>query len=402
MKALGLISTLLFSLTVQAQSPAELIQSLEGLSPLMQTVTVTKYCANSLRNWPSSSYNSDMIQLGRLWSTKPELAYLVLDTCQTLWTERYFNPLKYQISDVQCENAHNALLAPILNVLNSASYLREEIYAFSSLRRLNDGRIPPAPYEILMGMASSQRQLDEALHREMEAAVRILAGAGGGLAAVLLTTKDIATVTRIGSAAAGRVFKQALIATVLAWGAEEVASYGVWKVRYADLKSQVKAIKTKMKEGQVPTPVLVDEYYVAVKRLGYFLSYDLYLKESNQAEETPSKPRSCTTALDAYYKERVINPSAKSKDYVNYKTCKDASVLWLEAADYLRRSYPGQESVQLVAAKLSEEAMAVYTGYQAAWAYIASLPVCRQVPSKYIIFKVEYECFDPKSGAPMI
>ena len=86
-------------------------------------------------------------------------------------------------------------------------------------------------------------------------------------------------------AASGTGLEAALAITVLSAGVMVGAEYGVWWVRNKNMWKKVNAVTAKllMRVPSQPLAPLLNEYYSAVERLGYFYSYNLLLVESGRA-----------------------------------------------------------------------------------------------------------------------
>ena len=381
---------LLMAFPAAAQTPEDMVAQFAGDSSLTRAVKAAHFCDGHLKNWRDPLYTQDIRRLGQLWSTHPEASYYYLDACQTTWSGQFLRPIQHRLAE---KDASQSWLGPVINMLRSTGHLREEIYAFSLLK--NDKNLPPAPFEILTGMASGQRQLNEILHQEMRANVRLLSTiAGGALAATLIKTKDMTAVVRTGTASVGRVFKYALVATILAWSAGEAVDYGLWKLRFSELNQRILKLEKALQSHSANRQVLLDEYFLAVKQMGYFLSFEVYLKESNLTGDQPAQPLKCARGLNSYYADRQLQ--------LNSATCQDAAVFWAESARFLKNEFSNDAHAGFIAHRLEERALLTYMSYEAAWAYAAKQPICTPNLSQSNALKIEFTCVDPDTGAAIL
>jgi len=397
MKHLILILLMLTSVA-QAQTVPELMETISSQTVLFKSAAAAQFCKENLQRWREPSYRENMLALGEAWKTKPEAAYFVINACQSMWTSKYFQPVQVMPAATDTVNSQSAWYLPMLNFLHGAVYLPTELFIFSKVRNAVNPNIPPAPYEIMIGMASSEREVDEVVNREMRDALKIVASVGGGLATALTRAGKIPKVAGNIAARAGSVAKVLLIATVIGYAAGEVFDNAAWYSRHRNLKNQVIEIQNKIVGAQGPTPVLVDEYFQAVRLLGYFYSYAVYLNENQLSSDYPVMPEPCTMALRQYFQEKATNENARVLRYTNTHKCTDAVVLWLQASLFLKSRFAGNAQVELVSARLEEQAAITFRAYEEAWAFQA-----RQLKCDYVFEPVlRMRCSDPATGAEVI
>ncbi len=171
-----------------------------------------------------------------------------------------------------------------------------------------------------------------------------------------------------------------------------------WHSRHNNLKNQVIALQNKLVGNAGPTPVLVDEYFQAVRRLGYFYSYNVYMNENQLNSDHPAMPEMCTTALRQYFREKRTNEKANVLRFTNTSKCPDAVVQWLQSAQFLKSRFEGNAQVELVAARLEEQAAITFRAYEEAWAFHA-----KQLKCDYVFEpEMRLRCADPVTGAEVI
>jgi hypothetical protein len=318
-----------------------------------------------------------------------------------MWISRYLDPIKSTAAANHTNRAKLAYYISALDFISSYKYLREEIRLFTTIQPKTSTQTPPSPYELLIGLASSDRQMDEALHFEMKTAVTALAATGGTLITALKATKAFTDFTVTRSAQAGRIVKHAALITVIAWGAGELASYQMWQARHSDLLAQVRAIGQRLADprNEGLRPILLDEFYRATERLGYFYSYDLYMAESGADVKANSATQKCHDQLSAFFNAQALS---FENSLFTPKTCRDAAMVWIGASQFLKRILPKQPEAQLVGERLLARAKRTYWRYEETRAYEKTLPVCVPDLRNSNIFKFSFECRDPVSGGIII
>lgn len=399
--ALLTASALAAGLPARASTITDFTRGYAGVDALTRATGAYQICDQTLSLWPGSAYAAQVQEMGREWGARPDAAYYLISTCQTLWISRYLDPLKAaQIHRAEA-GSDIAFKLSALDLLGAARALKEEIRLYNQIGggEQGDSTTPPAPYELLSGLASNERDLNETLNKQVAAAVTALTAAGGTAVQVLQATREFSLVTaRAGAVVSRTGVEAALLVTVLAWGAGEVADYGMWWFRRRDLWNQVYAASSALmrKDPARPLPVLLDEFYRATERLGYFYSYNLYLSESG-ATSTPDVNKKCYSMLSDFFSGAEKSQSDFGAALVDGSICPDAATIWLGAGQFLGRLAPDDARVRQVAERLIARAKRTFWSYAEIEAYRATQPVCTPVP-RGTIFHFDVECRDPKTG----
>ncbi len=394
MKSILLLLISLFTLQAFAVSENDVLNSFAQNSNLQRAAQSFELCGEIMAQWPGREYETRIQNLGAAWSMNPEAAYHILSTCQTIWISRFLDPIKSVQIKRQRDRSKLGFYISALDFVDSYRYLREEIRLFLTVKPDNGAQNPPSPYEVLSGLASSERQMDETLQTEMRSAVSMLAATGGTLAVSLRATKTFMDFTRARSLIAARAAKQALFITVLAWGAGEIAERGLWQVRQTDLVAQTENARKLLLDGRVPRSIALEEFYKAVERLGYFYTYSLYLKESGADAHPTISDNACGVRLRDYF--------ADQRSPFSGQNCRDAANLWIGASQFLHRSFPADAEVQLIAERLQARAKRTFWSFEETRSYLETLPVCVPQMDPYVLFRNSYQCIDPKTGNAII
>jgi hypothetical protein len=399
-RALCFVILILLSSQAQASPIGDFVSGYATTPSYEHGRQVYEICGSLLSTWPDSRYRQGIEEASRLSALSPEASYFLISSCQALWESKYLDLKKAeQIKRRQTGDAIAIKLSQG-DLAGFAHALSDEIRIFNDVYTLPSKDIPPAPYEILIGQASADRDLDEHLNQELALAIGAIGTAGGMTAQVLQTTKEFGVLVSRGSAALSRTGAEAaLLITAVSWGAAEVANYGQWWVRQRDLWNNVSALAGKLAQSRSPGVTsknqapLLDEFYSATERLGYFYSYQLFLSDSGGDTKVEGNAK-CFKQLDDYFSGRPANDFAA--EFASAAICPDAGTVGLGASLYIGGSFPNDPNARLVAARLMAKAKRTVWKYREMERYNASLPVCDEVQS---VFPLTWgNCHDPKTG----
>lgn len=380
---LVLLSILALGNSARALEPSEFIAQVSGQSSFVRAQAAYDFCEESFNASPEV-YQTRIQAMGQLWQTNPDAAYLALSTCQTIWTAKYLDPARLTKLQDRNRSTVGFLLAGA-DLLYS--HLPEEIRL--TLETLpSDPRLPLSPYEILSHLAASEKRMNETLHREMRSgAALLLSGtlATGLTARTIKGVKGLSQFVSGASQVGGKVVKHLLLVALVAVGVEAVADSGMWQVRRIELERDVERWAARLlAPGNTPLPVLLEQYYKSLERLGFFYTYDLYLAESGQTQGE--------NAVQARCLDQVQNYFAGSR--ATLEPCPDAASAWITGAEFLSQKLPGSKDAALIAERLKAKAKRALWRYMEAEAYKRALPVCRPIPSPSMLFDPVYECRD--------
>lgn len=390
---------MIFSLSAQAADLQNFAQTYSSLNQIQRATGAFEICRRIFAEWPNAAYQEDIQKLGNDWQTQGESAYYVLSTCQSMWITKYLDPAKAAAIKRTLNHAEVAFYVSSADVLQAYGHLREEIRLYGEAVPATETGAMPAPYEILMGMASSERQMSETLDQDVRAMtaqiianVVQLGGAGVALAQIF---KGVSEAGVTAGKVAGRVVKQALIFTALAWGTEELADLYISHQRQAELTQKLSELMSNAQSK--PLPIWLDEFYHATEQLGYFYSYNLVLSENSNRHMSRIQA-ACLPQVKAHFSGQKIDFAS---GFQSQSQCQDAAVVWLGAAQYLKKTFPHQREALAVAERLTARAKNAYWAQEEYETYLRSLPVCQEtVPS--VIFLREFRCVDPATGADVI
>lgn len=358
------------------------------------------YCTDLFAQWPNQSYANEVTALGSRYTSDPDAVYYLLNSCQTMWSITYLDPLKTQLNQSATGHARLAYYLANLDLLHLPKYLGAEIRIFTMLGRSENTKGPPAPYELLTHIASSDHEVDEIIQKEMRDAFSALAGAGGMIAGMRIA-KSVAAGWSARTGALAQSSKTAIIAALVAGAAYEAVDVGLWHLRQNQLWDPVAQLTKKLSQNitNVPQPVLLEEFYKTTVLLGYFYSYGLYLDESglgNQRSAVANK------ACEAQIKSYFANPDAPASrhmagDFLNKKTCGDAVSIWLSAGEFLKAKFPGKPAAELISARLISRAKRTFMSYEEIQAYEATQPIC-----DFEFGTGTFHCLDRQTGNPIL
>ena len=357
MRNLILILTLMLLTAAQTRVLAAetVVTSRSFLNEFSQDDEITRagkafeLCNSLLNLWQSPDYISNIQFLGSAWNSQPEAAYYALNTCQTMWIARYLDPLKAVNAETAQDHARLAFYFANLDLVHLPRALREEIRIYAPFNGVNSVKIPQAPYELLTGMQSSERLLDQTIRENMQNAFRLAAvsaGAGMGLRVAKALTSSLS----FRANALAKVSKTAIIAALVAGAALEATNGGIWYYNQSQLRTPLAEITRKLMQTQspAPTPVLLNEFYRFSERLGYFYNYDLFSSESGRSEKTASVNKACASQIETYFRDGDSADARMAHAFTNQNFCPDAVSLWIGAAEFLRQRFPSDVQARLL------------------------------------------------------
>ncbi len=384
----------LIGFSAQASEALDFVQKFEGAQELERAAGAYQLCERIFATWPTKDYETSIRELGYYWNTYPEAARYALNTCQTMWVSKYLDPIKLSRLKRSFNRAQLAYSIASLNLLQSYERMREEIRLYNEILPPSPNRIPAGPYEILSGLASSDRELSEALYQERQKAYATLAGVGGGLVAALASTKSFLDLTATRLQSASRLLKQVLLIGVAAWGASEAMEYGMWQARNLELTQRLTTIKAQLKNAEgVGRDILVEEFYRASERLGYFYDFELYLRESGQ--NAPRSSPKCLEDVSAFFSGQTSSILGR---FNRGEYCQGAAAVWLGASLFLRNNFPANVQAKAAADRLLAKAKKAYWSDLEVLIYRAERPRCDLIPDSTMLISPIYECRDPNTG----
>jgi hypothetical protein len=386
-----------FSLNTWASSEAEFFANFAQLTPLKRGGEAEKICDQIFAAWPSPQYSERILAVGSAWDQNPDAAYQLLSTCQGAWVNRYLDPVKTPQIRHQQDRSSVAEYISKMDLLGMSRYLREEIRLFLKIKPPPDAAIPPSPYEVLTHLASSDRQLDIALHFETSQALKGAIQAGGRWASIASFDKSFFNFARSRSVLASKVAKQALFVAIIAIGGAELSELGLWQARFNDLATQAESYRRALNDNRTIRALALEQFLKSVTLLGYFYTYKMYLKDGGHDAHPFAASEACDDQLRARFSgvEAPVNP-----EFIRQSKCRDAASLWLDASLYLQESFPGDEDAQFIANKLMGKAKRAFWAFEETRAYLKSLKLCTPVIEQVIAPGINpMQCRDPETGA---
>jgi len=394
-----MIRSILLVLTIvsqysQALTPAEAVQAYPRASQLERAEAAYTLCEQAFSQWPAEGYQQQIRELGALWGESPEAAYYSLSLCQSMWQKKFLQPVRAVEIQNKQQQVRLALYLAMADVINVYKHLREEIRLHVTAMPPAGAGIPPAPYEILSGMAASERQLDAVVMHQMREAGSTMAaglvGIGGTTVSLLRGATAVANFTTVTSSTVGTVAKHALLITALSVAAGGAADYGIWRMQHSRLKTQVYNILRAMENPRAPTGVYLEQLSKAIEQLGYLYNIELYMRDSGSSTPSQIVTKRCLpdlqTALD--------DPRKLMQPFLTQSLCQDASTLWLAVSQYLSMKYPQQAEARAMAARLEARVRRILLSQADIDAYWAAQPICREIMHPGFLFQRVYECTD--------
>ena len=101
-----------------------------------------------------------------------------------------------------------------------------------------------------------------------------------------------------------------IVAAIVGAAVGEAVDWGIWEKRQLALLKKVAQQTHKLDQGEkvFALPVVLDEFYTATERLGYFYSYSLYLANSGLSDSSAEANQNCYAGIKDFF----ANPTAKS------------------------------------------------------------------------------------------
>ena len=401
-----IIALLIFSIfapLAQAQTADQMVLNYSTATALERVESSYIFCEQAMAQWPAPDYQTKILRLGQLWSEAPEAAYATLSLCQSMWQKTYLDPSRVTTIRTNQDRAKLAIYLAMADVVNVYQYLREEIRLHNTTIPAVNPAVPPAPFEILSGMASSERQMDTLLLVRVRETGKTFAagltGIGGTGVTLLKGAKAVTNFTTFTSRTVGTLVKQALLITALSMAAGEVADLGLWRLQHGQLSGQVTRLLQQLNSAppQAPIALYLDQLYSAVEQLGYFYSIDLYLRDSGATTPSQIISKKCLPVVNGavYENQSLVAP------LLSGGLCRDATALWIATAQYVAQKFQGQPAAQAMSARLMAKAKRSVLSQADIDAYWAAQPVCHEVVHPLFLFFPVYECVD-KTGSVII
>lgn len=369
-------------------------------TPLSRASAVNRLCTFLLPINPtctSKDYAGDIRRLGDAYKTNPEAAYMALDTCQNLWNAKFMDPLKAKIvTTVHQQDRVFEMIASQGLLEGTFQYLAERISIWGQVEPGHSAGSPPAPFEILSGMAASERQLDITLTNERNKATAAFAGTSLTAGAGIIWT--IADIVRGTSMSAGRFVKQALILTAAAWLITVEEEFRAANAGKAEERLRMKYILAQLKypdefkDNPVPRPMLFDQLYKSTTLLGFYSNKDLY--DAQGGEDNHALPDwECYRELKGYLEA----PNKTDDEQLSWifnegATCGDAANLKISAGLYLRQYFAADPQAQVLATKMISEGKRLFQFYQQSIQYWQNVDACEQRAWDLRLLHDQYKC----------
>lgn len=398
MKRLLALFFSMISLQASASSESDFMLNYANSSKLTRAAQANQICVEIMSLWPSQDYFRRLAEIAQHLTIEREAAYNLYSTCQSRWVTRHLDPSKTKQIKEGHQRINLGLYIASLDFLNTYETIREEVTLFNKVKPESNPQVPPSPYELISNIAASDRQLDETLETQKRKTIAFVAGSATGLVGALKTGIDIFDFTRKTSAVAGRAAKQAILVEILAIAAKEGTELGLWYKRESDLSSDVEKSRALLMNTNFNRSIALDEFYKTNVRLGYFYTYNLYLRDSGAEVHPAASNKACSERLRNFFESQQQH-SGRAYEYD--RKCKDAASLWLIESLYLSQTFSRDAEAIAVADKLMEKAKFAFWAYEETRKYMDSLPVC--VPRlNNVIIRYDMQCIDPKTGNEVI
>jgi hypothetical protein len=372
----ALIAVLLFAASSAFASPVrDFVAGFAQMDILKRSIDSFSVCSG-LFALPAETYKAQLLELIPLFSESPEGAQYLTSTCEALWTTKYLDLQKtYKMK----ESTQASLMVTKLalgDFAAAANALRTQIRLYNDAGLAGIDGAPLAPHEILIPLQASDRELSETISQQTRIALQSNVAIAGMTAEIALLLRGIAVGGEVaGSAATGSGVGAApgLVVAALSWVAVEGVDSGLWHYNESSLWSKVKKARALLDQPAAPRPIVLDEFYRATIRLGYFYTYDIYLFENSQSNGAAGN-LACLPELDTYYGQ---SPSANyAGQFQGGGFCQDAATLWLSAGKWLEQKFPQDPIAQQVALRLEARAKTTYLIYKEAEAHRKLIGEC--------------------------
>lgn len=399
MRSLILLLIASFSLNTAALTEADFFAGFDQNSELARSGQSREICDSIFAEWPSARYAERIRLIGNEWSNNPDAAYEILSTCQAAWVNQYLDPTKASKIRLNQERASIGEYITQMDFLATAKYLREEIALFLKIKPPADAGIPPAPYEVLTLLASTERQMDMALHYETSRALKDAIQAGGFVGATSTVGIKFFKLAEARSVVASKAIKQAKYISILALVGAGVLQYTRWQSQYNELSNQAESYRLALNNPRVIRALALEQFQKSVELLGYFFTYKLFLKDGGKDTLPAASSEACDAALRARLTPGQPQPQIQAS-FLSQWNCRDAATLWLNASAYLQQNFPNDEDAQTVASNLLRKAKHAFWAYEETRAYLKGLKVCTPVYGQVLAPGVNpMQCRDPETGA---
>ena len=383
------------SLRAESRDAAEFMAKFAESSALTRAVGAYQLCKNLFDIWREPTYQTSMESICAAAGDQSEAAYYLIKTCNTMWMANFLDPQKaLQIRRTQ-DHISTAQAFANLDLLEAGNHFREQVKVSVALQLSTDGSLPKSPYEMCSRQASNDRELEESLAYEKRRALSSLAVTGGSLALLIRSiTKSMPATAATVEGFKGRI---ALLAIATYIGGELVDA-GLWQVRSYNLWQPIGDLTRKLSidTNPVTRQVLLDEFYRANERLGYFYTYSLYLAESGRDQTKPVVNEDCYEEQKKIFNGRQGSIDLTPK-FLKHTVCEDAATLWQAAGQFLRKQLPTDAAARLVADRLLSRAKRTYIGYEETKAFELTQPICRPFLT-WTGEEVGLECTDRRTG----
>jgi hypothetical protein len=372
-----LIILLMAAATSYASPSEDFYRSYPTDNAFVRAQKAYDFCDTLFKEWPTPSYQDTILQVGTDLTTQPDAAYFLINTCQTQWVARFLNPLKPIDPQAPIDHSRMAYLLSAWDLIQKPRLIHEQIRLFAELYLPADPSIPTAPYVVLVGLAAGVQDMDEVIHNETRLAYSTLAGVLA-VPAYVAVGSAVAESIAARSAMLAKVSKSLLIGAIVAAAVDEVVDVAIWEKRQHSLWAQVSLTTQKLEQGDkvFALPILLDEFFTATKRLGYFYSYSLYLSNSGLTETAPEANAKCLDGIKTYFTDPTTSATGMVDQFVKKQTCSDAASIWISASQYLKTRFPANAQASQVADRLLSQAKSAFLAYQETKAAEARQPIC--------------------------
>lgn len=380
----------IWSLPSQGQEPQETLHRFSTARDELDKAQVAfEFCKTALSEQRLDLYQNQLKNMASLWTVNPEAVQTLLTTCQDMWVTRYLNPTRLAAIKSRNRSIVHATIIPAIDLL--AQNLPAQIRAYLNLIP-PDQNLRPSPFELVSHLAADQREFEEILYQETRKSIAQVTEVSGLTMGSLVLMRNFANVTASTSKALGRYFKQGLALSLVALGSSLTLEYGLQSARESDLTHHVAVIQSRLLKSRNPaeTFALLDAYYRALLRLGFFYNLDLYQAESGKPQPPSAGSLRCVNEMRAF-----LDSGAK------LASCPSPAVQWALAHQFLSGQLPQTPDVQLVAENLMAKAKRAFWFQLEAQAYLKSLPKCEEKIDS-VLFKTSLECTDSQSGGPVL